>query len=279
MIDAAGRPGGQPTAPAFAAAVRVLPSAGQVQRAAAEIFADAAVEAVRARGRFTVALAGGSTPRGAYELLAREPLRGRIPWSNVHVFWGDERHVPPDHPDSNYRMAREALLAHVPLPEGNVHRIPAENSGASVAAAAYEQTLLGVFATSAGKAPRFDLILLGMGPDGHTASLFPGGRALKERERLAVAEHVECVGGWRITLTLPVLNAAAQVVFLVTGAEKAAALATVLGPEGARSRLPAALVRPPEGRLSWLVDGPAARLLETDRLDAASREPRGGRKR
>lgn len=245
------------------AEVRVFPSAGRVQRAAAEIFADAAVEAGRARGRFTVALAGGSTPRGAYELLAREPLRGRVPWADVHVFWGDERHVPPDHPDSNYRMAREALLAHVPLTEGNVHRIPAENPDTSATAATYEQTLRRLFTTSAGRAPRFDLILLGMGPDGHTASLFPGGRAVEERERLVVAEHVEGVGGWRITLTLPVLNAAARVVFLVTGAEKAAALATVLGPEGARSGLPAALVRPSEGRLSWLVDAPAARLLET----------------
>jgi 6-phosphogluconolactonase len=262
MIEAAGRPGGQPTAPALASTVRVFPSAGLVQRAAAELLADAAVEAVRARGRFAVALAGGSTPRGAYELLAREPLRVRVPWADVHVFWGDERHVPPDHPDSNYRMAREALLAHVPLPEGNVHRIPAENPDASAAAAAYEQTLRHVFATSAGKAPRFDLIFLGMGPDGHTASLFPRGHAMEERARLAVAERVESVGGWRITLTLPVLNAAAQVVFLVTGADKAPALAMVLGPEGAGSGLPAALVRPREGRLLWLVDAPAARLLE-----------------
>ncbi len=249
------------SAPAREPGVRVCARPDEVHRAAAEAWARAAAEAVGARGRFTVALAGGLTPRGLYELLARDPVfRERLPWGRTHVFWGDERHVPPDHPDSNYRMAREALLSRVPIPAANVHRIPAELPEVA-AAAAYERTLRTVFELGPAGVPRFDLVILGMGKDGHTASLFPGAGALLERDHLVVAERVAAVGAWRISLTLPVLNGAARVVFLVTGEEKAAALSAVLGAEGSSSGLPAALVRPADGELLWLVDKAAGALL------------------
>jgi 6-phosphogluconolactonase len=204
-----------------------------------------ATEAVVARGRFVVALAGGSTPKATYALLAGEDLAARVEWSLVHVFWGDERCVPPDHPDSNYRLAREALLDKVLVPARNVHRIQGELPPEQ-AAAAYAVELDAVLGASG----RFDLILLGMGRDGHTASLFPGSAALTEHQRLVVAVYVEPLHSWRVTLTLPVINAAREVVFLVSGAAKASALERVRAGEP----VPAGLVRPAPGRLTWLVD-------------------------
>lgn len=243
--------------------IRVLATREELSRAAAEEFARLAAEAVRIRGRFAVALSGGSTPRVLHHLLSdeRAAFRGRIPWSDVHIFWGDERHVPPEHPDSNYGMARETLLTRVPVPPENVHRIPAENPDAAKAADEYAQTLRTFFGLAAGELPRFDLILLGLGPDGHTASLFPGTDAVRERVKLVAAPWVERLDARRITLTPPVLNNAACVIFLVSGEEKARALRAVLEGPYQPDRLPAQAVRPVDGQRLWLVDRAAARLL------------------
>ena len=240
--------------------VRVFDGVSDLMRATAEAIALAAHEAVSDHGRFTWALAGGSTPRTVYELLASDFYRERMPWSAIHFFWGDERHVPPDHPDSNYRMAREAMLDRVPVPAENVHRIPAEEPDAQRAAAEYEATLRSFFKPAPGEWPCFDLILLGLGKEGHTASLFPGGDAVRERERLVVAPWVEAQKTFRITLTPPVLNHARRAMFLVSGEEKAEALHAVL--EGAREPelYPAQIV---EGNRLWMVDRAAARLLKT----------------
>jgi 6-phosphogluconolactonase len=238
--------------------VRIFDGASELMRATAEEIALAAQNAVGEHGRFTWALAGGSTPRAVYQLLASDYYRERMPWGAVHFFWGDERHVPPDHPDSNFRMAREAMLDHVPAPAENVHRVPAEEPDARRAAAEYESTLRSFFAPE--ERPRFDLILLGLGKDGHTASLFPGGDAVRERERLVVAPWVEAQRTFRITLTPPVLNHARRALFLVSGEEKADALHAVL--EGAREpeRYPAQIV---EGNRLWMADRAAARRLKT----------------
>jgi 6-phosphogluconolactonase len=240
--------------------VRVFADVEELMHAAADEVVRRAEEAVREHGRFTWALSGGSTPRDLYRLLASPPHRDRMPWSAVHVFWGDERHVPPDHPDSNFRMAREAMLDAVPLPAANVHRIGAEEPDAAVAANAYETELRAFFPEGW---PHFDLILLGLGKDAHTASLFPGGAAVRERERLdrlVMAPWVESQQTFRITLTPPVLNDARLCMFLVSGEDKAEALHAVL--EGARDpeRYPAQIV---EGRCLWMVDRAAARLLKT----------------
>jgi 6-phosphogluconolactonase len=230
--------------------------------AAASIFMRAADDAVRASGRFTVALAGGSTPRGLYTLLATDAtLRSGIAWNTVHVFWGDERHVPPDHPDSNFRMANEALLTRVPVEPSHVWRIRGEYPDTSKAADEYERNLRVVFGRRAGQLPRFDLVLLGMGEDGHTASLFPGTTALRERQRLVIAQWVPKLHTDRITLTAPVLNNAACVMFLVQGVEKARALKAVLEDPFEPERLPAQLISPNDGRLLWIVDRSAASLL------------------
>ena len=243
--------------------MQVYPDAKTLARAAAEQFVHAAEKAVAARGQFNVALAGGSTPRATYSLLASAEfaprpstlLRTGVDWARVQVFWGDERCVPPDHPASNYALARETLLDHVPLPAGNVHRIRAELPPPQ-AAALYQKELEAVLGTGG----RFDLILLGMGADGHTASLFPGTAALEEKTRWVVENYVASLDSWRVTLTLPVLNAARQVTFLVSGAAKAETLARVQAGE----RLPAALVHPSPGRLTWMVDAAAAGQLERE---------------
>lgn len=231
------------------------------RKATAEV-ARLATEAVSARGRFTVALSGGSTPRRLYRLLVEEDKLSPLPWGAIHLFWGDERHVAPDHPDSNYRMANEELLTRLPIPAANVHRIPAELADARAAAESYEQTLRSFFGLGPGDLPRFDLVLLGMGPDGHTASLLPGTPALDEEHRLVVGQWVQALGTWRITLSPPVLNNAAAVIFLVAGQDKAAALQQVLRGSRHPSVYPSQLIRPTSGRLLWLVDRAAARLLE-----------------
>lgn len=243
--------------------VRVYEDATALARAAADLFAAAARAAVAQRGRFFVALSGGSTPRTLYQLLAAPPYRDQVDWSRTFVFWGDERCVPPDHPDSNYRMAREALLFHVPIPTSQVFRMPGEMADPAAAAALYEQSVRRAFALAPGEWPRFDLVLLGLGPDGHTASLFPHTSALGVTDRLVVANRVEKLGTTRITLTAPVINSAAVVVFLVAGADKAEPLAAVL--EGPRrpDDLPAQLIAPAHGELLWLVDRAAAAQLRT----------------
>ena len=240
----------------------VYPDADHLARAAAEHFATLAAEAIAARGQFTVALSGGSTPRAAYALLAAE----EVDWPRVHVFWGDERCVPPDHLDSNYRLAREALLDHVPLPAGNVHRIRGEINPEQ-AAADYERTLRSFFARRPEEpTARFDLILLGMGEDGHTASLFPGTAALHEQTRWVLAHYVDKLRAWRVTLTPVVINAAAQVTFIVAGAGKADQLRQVLAGPYQPDALPAQIVRPTDGRLLWLTDEAVVAHLGGERI-------------
>jgi len=246
--------------------IETYPDADRLARAAAEHFVTLAAEAIAARGQFAVALSGGSTPRAAYALLASDEFAAQVDWSRVHVFWGDERCVPPDHPDSNYRLAREALLGHVPLPAGNVHRIRGEINPEQ-AAANYERTLSSFFARHPeGPAPRFDLILLGMGEDGHTASLFPGTAALHEQTRWVVAHYVDKLRAWRVTLTPVVINAAAQVTFVVSGAGKADRLRQVLTGSYQPDTLPLQIVRPTDGRLLWMTDEAVVAYLGGERM-------------
>ncbi len=250
--------------------VRIAEDAAALFRAAADEFVRQARAATETSGTFTVALAGGSTPQGLYELLGRDrACRDAVPWDRTHIFWGDDRHVPPDHKDSNYRMARVALLSRVPLPDANIHRIETERLDAATAADEYERVLRAFFRLPPGGWPRFDLVLLGMGADGHTASLFPGSDALRESRRLVTAPYVKSFGVHRITLTPPVLNNAACVVFLVSGAGKAATLRSVLDGSAEPDAMPARLIRPTGGRLLWLVDRAAAGSLQTGRLPTA----------
>jgi 6-phosphogluconolactonase len=242
--------------------VRVLPESAALSRAAADEFLRAGVDAAERRGRFTVALSGGSTPKAIFGLLAADKAAGRnkLPWDKVQVFFGDERHVPPDHPDSNYRMANESLLSKVSIPPANVHRVRAELDAAR-AAVEYENELRTVFGTRTEDVPCFDLIMLGLGPDGHTASLFPGSTALHERRALVAATWVEKLKSHRITFTYPLLNAAAEVLFVAGGADKADMLRNVLRGDPSGQIYPAQEVRPAAGRLLWLVDEAAAGKL------------------
>ncbi|HEX8336533.1 MAG TPA: 6-phosphogluconolactonase [Pyrinomonadaceae bacterium] len=241
--------------------VHAYETAEQVAWAAAWRILEQSNESIRGRGRFTIALSGGNTPRRVYEMLTDERLSPHVDWPNVHVFFGDERMVPPDHSESNYRMAREALLSRVPIPPENVHRI--EGVGDAVAnASAYESEMRGLFGEV--EWPRLDHVLLGMGDDGHTASLFPGTEALGETRLWVAPNWVEKLGAWRVTLTAPVINAARRVTFLVTGAGKAARLREVLKGERDPARLPSQLIRPPDGTLEWFVDREAASSLEPE---------------
>ncbi len=237
--------------------IQIAPDGAALSRMAAREFQRAAEFAIHDHGRFTVALSGGNTPRVVYSLLASE-YKDKIPWSKSLIFFGDERSVPPSHPDSNFRMANESLLSKISIPSENVHRVRTE-LGPEAAAQDYEKLLRQTFSLSGGELPRFDLILLGLGDDGHTASLFPGTTALEEKSLLVTANWVEKLHTFRITLTYPVLNHAAEVVFLVSGAAKAEVLKDVLNsPE---KKYPSQLVQPENGRLLWLVDQDAARLL------------------
>ena len=238
------------------------PNLEALYRTAAEIFAAAAADAVTVRGTFDVALSGGSTPRNLYTLLAEDPsLRVRIPWHRVNFYFGDERHVPPDHDESNFRMAQEAMFNRLPAPPGGIWRVKGEYASADEAAKEYERDLRTSMVADAGQLPRFDLVLLGMGADGHTASLFPRSAALYQRDRLVVSNRVEKLNAERITVTVPVFNNAAEVLFLIQGADKADALRAVLEGPYDPDRLPAQLIRPTRGRLRWLVDPSAARSL------------------
>jgi len=235
--------------------VFVFDSPEQVAKAAAERFVDYSLASIHEHGFFAVALAGGSTPRCAYELLGTDEFRSRVEWPQVHLFFGDERMVPPDSAESNYRMVKDALLLRVPLPPENVHRMIGE--GATQARAqSYEAELKSFFGATGW--PRFDLVLLGMGDDGHTASLFPGTDPLQENVKWVIATSHPESGQARITLTLPVINHAGRVSFLVTGKEKAAPLMRVLHGDAANEQLPAAKIRPVNGLLEWLVDKSAA---------------------
>lgn len=249
------------------------------QAAATEVV-QRAKAAITDRGIFSIALAGGSTPKSLYTLLTTEAWSHHILWSKVHLFWGDERHVPPDHPDSNYRMVQESLINKVPIPPENVHRIKAEGANAEQVAIDYEQTLQRFFELSKGELPKFDLILLGMGADGHTASLFPGTDALHEQQQLVRSNWVEKLNtassgdarsASRITLTAPVLNHAKGVLFFVSGAEKAEALQAVLHGDYQPDRYPSQLIAPVHGDLLWMIDRAAARLLNGTQFDLSLR--------
>ncbi|MGD9902184.1 MAG: 6-phosphogluconolactonase [Vicinamibacterales bacterium] len=241
--------------------VRVCGSADQTIAAAAGEVVEAARTAIAARGRFLFALSGGSTPRPLYERLAAPPWREQVDWSRTHLLWSDERCVPPEHPDSNYGMARAAFIDHVPIPARQVHRMRGEDDPAG-AAAAYEQVVRELVGPPAADVapPGLDLVLLGLGADGHTASLFPGRPAGQETARWVVADQ-DPAGRPRLTLTPPALNAARTVVFLVVGCGKAATLGAVLDGDRAPDRLPAQRVAPRRGRLIWIVDAAAARQL------------------
>jgi 6-phosphogluconolactonase len=242
--------------------IKILKDLDAISRQAADEIVQQAHRMAASAGRFALALSGGSTPGRLYERLGREPaVRNRLPWSNIHFFWGDERHVPPDDPQSNYRMACDTLFASAPVPMLNIHRVRAEESDAALAAENYERELKAFFGLEPGQMPRFDCILLGMGSEGHTASLFPGTKALHEKKRLVVANWVEKLQTHRITLTAPVLNNAALIIFLVSGAEKAKVLEKILAGDYRPDLLPAQLIRPENGRLLWLVDEAAADCL------------------
>jgi 6-phosphogluconolactonase len=240
------------------AEIVVTPDAEALAREAALRFSDLAQEAVEHRGRFSVALSGGSTPGSLYRLLAAPPYRDQIPWQDVYLFWGDERCVPPSDPASNYRLAEETLIRHVPLPTDNLFRIRGELPPES-AARNYDRVLQDFFC---GPRPRFDLVLLGLGSNGHTASLFPGSSSLDVVEQLAVPveAHYQNRPAHRVTLTLPAINTARQVLFLVQGEDKAEIVQAVL--KGPEASLPAQRVRPGAGQLTWLLDAQAATLLQ-----------------
>jgi 6-phosphogluconolactonase len=235
----------------------IFPDLPTLVETAARICRDRAQEAIRQRGRFILALAGGNTPRPLYQRLTQAPFVDDIDWGRVETYFGDERSVPADHPDSNYRMARAALLDHVPIPPANIHRMDADPAYIRQAARRYAQIVdAGVPADAAG-VPSFDLILLGMGPDGHTASLFPGTCVLHEQQRHVAAVYVDRMKTWRITLTLPVLNHARTLLFLVSGADKAPALARVFDAGDSGLPLPVQMLQP-HGEVLWLMDSAAA---------------------
>lgn len=235
--------------------VEVLATPPDLFHAAAEEFVRLGRNAIGAQGRFTVALSGGSTPKSLYLLLAQQ--YGNFAWDRTFLFLGDERHVPPDHPDSNYRMVKESLLAKIQIPEENVFRVKAEDPDAGAAALEYEKQMRQFFTPQPGEFPRFDLILLGMGPDGHTASLFPGSEGLNEKSRWVIANWVEKFKTHRMTFTFPVLNNASEAIFMASGADKAGMVQQVL--EGKHTPpYPAQQVLPKDGKVLWLLDEAAA---------------------
>ncbi len=241
-----------------AAQVRVFQDIEELSRAAADFFSTLARDCAAKRGRFAVALSGGSSPKGLYALLGSPPYRDEVPWQQVHIFWSDERCVPPDSPESNYKLALDAFLSAVPLPDVNIHRVKGETAP-DAAARSYEDDLQ-IFFRGPG-VPMFDLIILGAGEDGHTASLFPGSPSLDETARLAVPVYLEPPKKDRVTLTLPVLNCASHVLFLAWGRAKAGVVSQILEGNDAR-KYPAGLVRPASGKVTWLIDRQAAEKLK-----------------
>jgi 6-phosphogluconolactonase len=259
----------QPVASRGRREIRQFGDLEELSEAAAGEFCRIACQSLAERRRFTVVLTGGSTPRGLYELLTTDRYRGQVAWDRVEVFWGDERAVPPDHRDSNYGMARAILLEPLAVPGAHVHRIEGERKDLGAAALAYEREIARVFRVlPGGPPPAFDLVLLGMGADGHTASLFPDTDASGETLRWVVSQYVPAIAANRVTMTPPILNAARHVLFLVAGAAKAEALALVL--EGVRDphHLPAQMIEPASGVLMWFVDrAAAAKLTGVVRVD------------
>jgi len=252
------------------AQVRVYGGPEELALKAARRFARLADQYVIGCGRFTVALSGGSTPKAMFSVLAADPFLDTVPWSSIYFFWGDERCVPPDHPESNFRMTRETLLSKVPVPQQNIFRVPAELPDSAEAAEQYTATLTKFFladhSNRSGTAPlstlpRFDLVFLGMGPDGHTASLFPHTTALAAGDKIAVANYVEKFKTYRITLTAATINNARNVTFLAAGEDKAETLKDVLEGPYQPDLYPSQLIQPRNGTLLWMVDEAAARLL------------------
>lgn len=242
------------------ARVEVWRDLDELSERAAELLIGVARESISDRERFTLALSGGATPKALYRLLATNAKSTRIPWKQTHLFWTDERCVPPDDSQSNYRMAHETLLAHVNVPSDQVHRMRGEDEP-DLAAKAYASELEDCFGSGD---PRFSLILLGMGDDGHTASLFPGSSALADTSNMVAANFVEKLSAHRLTMTLRTLNAASTIIFIVSGESKAKALGTVFNSKNQDSRaLPASLVKPIRGELVWLLDEPAAKLVNS----------------
>jgi 6-phosphogluconolactonase len=235
--------------------VQISPTFGDVAREAADLFVELCQTITGAGQLFSVALSGGSTPRALHQLLVSAPYRDQVDWSRVQFFFGDERFVPPDDSMSNYRMARETLLEPLGIDQTQVHRIPTTELGdPALAAARYADDLRAAFELPAGQLPQFDLIFLGLGPEGHTASLFPHTEALSVTDRLVAANFVPKLDAYRITLTVPVINNASAVAFLVAGSDKASALASVLRGPRDPDEFPAQLVLPADGDLYWFID-------------------------
>src|SRR5258708_23157456 len=241
--------------------IRILADVNGIAQTASAEFLEVAQKAVREKDSFCVALSGGSTPKALYGLLINNPvLQAMVPWGKTQFFFGDERHVPPDDAESNFRMATEAMFAKAPVDAKQVHRIKGEKRNAAQAAEEYEEDLRASLNLAEGQFPRFDLVLLGMGPEGHTASLFPGTKGLNEERRLVVNNWVGKLYTDRITLTPPVLNNAARVIFMVHGAEKAPALKAVLEGPYEPDQLPAQIIKPKEGKVLWLVGATSAAM-------------------
>jgi 6-phosphogluconolactonase len=244
--------------------IEIFPDSAAIARRASELFIESAKAAIADHGAFNVALSGGSTPKALNNLLAAEPLRSQINWANLKIFFGDERHAGPTDPDSNYRMTTETLLSKAPLKPAQVHRIMGEYPEAEKAALEYEQVLRTQFNLSAGQLPRFDLMFLGMGDEGHTLSLFPGTKALHDGGRLVMHNWVGKLYTDRITCTAPVANNSAMVVFMIGGAAKAPALKAVLEGPHEPEQLPSQLIAPTNGQLFFLLDIAASAMLSKD---------------
>ena len=242
--------------------VRILADGAAIAKRAAQLLVEVATKSVSQKSSFDLVLSGGSTPKTLYSLLVNDlALHSQLPWDKMHIFFGDERHVGPDDPQSNFHMASDAMISKAPLKPEQVFRMKGEYAEAEQAAKEYEQAIRQHFKLANGQFPRFDLILLGMGSEGHVASLFPGTKALHENRRIVVHNWVGKVLMDRITLTSPAINNASNVVCMVTGAEKAQALAAVLEHVYEPEQLPAQLIQPANGRLLWLVDTAAGSLL------------------
>jgi 6-phosphogluconolactonase len=242
--------------------IKIVPDAKAVAIEAAERVTLGAERAIAERGKFSIALSGGSTPKALYALLTTDPYRSRIDWPKVHILFGDERGVPPEHKDSNYKMAEEALLSKAPIPASQVHRMKGElGDKVEQAAKEYGQMLKAQFEDG------LDVVLLGMGGDGHTASIFPGTSAVREKEHRVVgyfAENSSTGKSWRITMTAPYINQAREIMVLMAGADKAQRLREVLEGPDEPGRLPIQLIKParPDGKIVWIIDAAAAGMLE-----------------
>jgi len=241
--------------------IAIFPDTNTLSQQAAQYIVRLASEAIVTRGRFTIALSGGSTPKILYGLLGTEPYRDQINWASVEIFWSDERCVPPDSADSNYALAQEVLLSKIPIPANQIHRMPADQPDREAASREYTSEMQRTFGTNG--IPSFDLLQLGMGPEGHTASLFPHQESLHEQQRLVIPVTVPKPPPPRLTFTPPLLNAARHVLFLVTGSEKAEAVQAVLEGPDQPEEYPAQIVRPPQGEVVWMLDtGAAAKLTK-----------------